>query len=165
LAIIISLNGFNFITRLIKQDILSKIVAIVFAGFVVIFPFVPNPAAVNWDRDLSISEEQTLISDAGIYIQTNFPDKNTFMYYTHPYFSLLMNRDPFDKNINSELNNFTNEKHPAHYLVIWDNWFSKFENGISLEQLKSDNKLKELKNFQTIDNGREIQVVIFEGTD
>ena len=164
LAVIIALNGFNFITGFIQQNSISRIIAIVIAGFVVIFPFVPNPAAVNWDRDLSLSADQILITDAAKYIQTNFPS-NTFIFYTHPYVSLLMDRDPFDSYFNQSLNNFTITKRPMHYLVIWDNWFSKYENGMSLEQLKSDNKLKELKNFQTTDKGREIQVVIFESVN
>ncbi len=77
--------------------------------------------------------------------------------------SLLTNRDPFDGKYNHDLQNFIAQNRPTHYLVIWDNWFSVLENGISLEQLKADYKLKQLKSFQTIDKGREIQVVVFEG--
>ena len=164
LAVIIALKGFNFITGLFNQTVLGYYsVAIVFAGYVIVFPFIPNPAAVNWKRDLSLSADQILINDANRYIQLNSLEKNTFMYYTHPYISLLMNRDPFDKKYNQELKNLGNEKRPAHYLIIWDNWFSLLENGVRLEQLNADHKLKQLKSFQTIDKGKEIQVVIFEG--
>lgn len=164
LAVIIALRGFNFITGLFNQTVLGYYsVAIVFAGYVIVFPFVPNPAAVNWKRDLSVSADQILINDANRYIQLNSVEKNTFMYYTHPYISLLMNRDPFDKKYNQELKNLGNEKRPEHYLIIWDNWFSLLENGVSLEQLNADHKLIQLKSFQSNDKGKEIQVVVFEG--
>lgn len=163
LAVIIALKGFNFITGIFNQiPFGSYIVAIIFAGFVIVFPFIPNPASVNWNRDLSLSADQILITDAARYIEPNF-SQNTFMYYTHPYISLLMDRDPFNSQYNHELKYIASEKRPAHYLVIWDNWFSVVENGVSLEQLKADNKLKLLKTFQTIDKGREIEVAIFEG--
>ncbi|MES2284471.1 MAG: hypothetical protein V4547_02200 [Bacteroidota bacterium] len=188
LAAIIALNGFNFITGIfdrkvlsgqhstqgspidthsnkhLKRSNLSTILAIVFAGFVIVFPFVPNPASVNWKRDLSLSADQALIGDAVNFIRSDFPEK-TFIYYTHPYVSLLMNRDPFNGKYNHDLQNFAVQAHPSHYLVIWDNWFSTIENGVSLEQLKADNRLKLLKSFQTIDKGREIQVVVFEGVN
>ncbi|MCE9539998.1 MAG: hypothetical protein K8R85_12385, partial [Bacteroidetes bacterium] len=186
LATVIALNGFNFITEIFDRKVifrqhtalaspihtlskkslsgsnLSRIVAIVFVGFVIVFPFVPNPASVNWKRDLSLSADQTLISDAVNFIRSDFPENTTFLYYTHPYVSLLMNRDPFKGKYNHDLQNFTVQKRPSHYLVIWDNWFSAVENGVSLEQLKADSRLKLLKSFQTIDKGREIQVVVFE---
>jgi len=163
LAVIIALKGFNFVKEFFNQKaILSHFAAIIIAGFVIIFPFVPNPASVNWSRDLSLSADEVLITDAANYIQANFP-QNTFIYYTHPYISLLMNRDPFNGLYNQELKDMATENRPKHYLVIWDNWFSVVENGISLDRLKADTKLKQLKSFQTTDKGREIQVVVFEG--
>jgi hypothetical protein len=162
LAAIIALNGINFISEIIKQKFISKIVFILFTGFVILFPFIPNPASVNWKKDLSLSTDEILIADAAQYIQANFP-KNTFMYYTHSYMSLVMDRDPFDKKQNRELKNFIIDKHPSHYLIIWDNWFSVVENGVSLEQLKTDDKLKLLKTYQTKTNGVTNEVIVFEG--
>ncbi|MES2139471.1 MAG: hypothetical protein V4511_07160 [Bacteroidota bacterium] len=188
LAAIIALNGFNFIKKRDSKPLLRKgepmqrtnrkhigkrllsfveagrgFIGIVFVCLVIVFPFVPNPASVNWKRDLSLSADQTLISDAVNFIRSDFSENTTFLYYTHPYLSLLMNRDPFNGKYNHDLQSFTIQKRPSHYLVIWDNWFSVVENGVSLEQLKADSRLKLLKSFQTIDKGREIQVVVFEG--
>ncbi len=164
LASIIALKGFNFIIGF-SPSFVSYIVAIAFAGFVIVFPFTPNPAAVNWKRDLSLSADQILITDAVWYLEINSSGKNMFIYYTHPYVSLLMNRDPFNGQLNRELKNITREKRPSHYLIIWDNWFSVVENGITLDQLKADGKLKELKTFQATDFGMEMQVAVFEGKD
>lgn len=188
LAAIIALNGFNFIKDspsrpprrggepmqtpnkrhsgkplLLLGEVGRGFISIVFVGFVIAFPFVPNPASVNWKRDLSLSADQTLIGNAVDFVRSDFSEKTTFIYYTHPYVSLLMNRDPFNGKYNHNLQNFSIQKRPSHYLIIWDNWFSAVENGVSVEQLKADYRLKLLKSFQAIDKGREIQVVVFEG--
>jgi hypothetical protein len=162
LAIIIALNGFNFITALVPAFAGSRYVSTILIGLVVVFPFVPNPASIDWNRDLSLSADEILITNALQSIKTTLLP-NSSIYYTHPYISLMMNRDPFDKQYNHELKNITTEKRPEHYFVIWDNWFSVVENGISLEQLKQDTKLNLLKYFKTTDKDREIQVVVFEG--
>ncbi len=188
LAVIVALKGYNFITispslpprgggepthktngRYSGKHLLPfgevgrGFLAVVFAGFVIIFPFVPNPASVNWKRDLSLTADQILIADAVNSLQINSSEEKPFIYYSHPYINMLLNRDPFNPQYNKNLINISNEKRPEHYFIIWDNWFSIVENGISLEQLNADPKLKQLKAFETSDKGRAIQVVVFEG--
>ncbi len=166
LAAIIAVNGLNFVTGIFKsKNYLYYTVSIAFVGFVVLFPFVHNPASVNWSKDMSLSADEVLIARANESIQTNFSEKNIFMYYTHPYYSMVADRDPYDTLINGNLKTLGSDKRPAHYLVIWDNWFSVVENGISLEQLRKDTKLKELTNLQEVDKDREMQVVVFEGSN
>ncbi|MES2590361.1 MAG: glycosyltransferase family 87 protein [Bacteroidota bacterium] len=162
LAILIALKGFNFIADFFYFNANRyRVMAGLLTGMVIIFPFVPNPAAVDWQRDLSPSADQNLIKQAAKYIEGDFPG-NTFIYYTHPFISLEMDRDPFNKQNNSELKDWTIKKKSGHYLILWDNWFSVHEEGITLEQLKSDATLKLLKTFQVTDKGREIQVAVFE---
>ena len=164
LAIIISLKGFNFITGIIKQKVPALSTAFILAAAVIVFPFVPNPASVNWEKDLSLSDEQLLVTDAYKLIKVDFPE-NTVLYYTHPYLILLMNRDPFDVSQNHDLKMLWKEKRPAHYMVVWDNQFSLVENGVTLEQLMADKKLKLIKNFKTVNKGEESSVAVFEGND
>ena len=187
LAAIIALNGLNFITELFHRNsnsphctcherpfpslsnicarrfYLSYIFGVLLVGFVIVFPFVPNPAAVDWKRDLSSSADQHLLTEAVRFLQVDSAAKNIFIYYSHPYINILMDRDPFDEDYNDGLKSLMIKKRPAYYLVIWDNWFSIVENGVSLEQLNADKQLKQLKSFHTTEKGREIQVVVFEG--
>lgn len=164
LGILIALKGFNFILGIFNSTTIGYAIAgFLFAGFVVVFPFVPNPAAVNWQRDLSLTVDQELITEVVQFIQNDTEKQNISIYYSHPYISILMNRDPFDKKKNPEMSDLNVTKRPAHYLTIWDNWFSVIENGVLLNQLENDSKLKQLKSFRANDRGREIHVVVFEG--
>jgi hypothetical protein len=165
-AVLIALKGYNFILTFFKPNtILYSAAAVVLAGVVMVFPFVPNPAAVNWERDLSLTTDEELVEEASNYLKSNFTE-NIYLYYANPYINLTMNRDRFSKQYNDELKNFyACRQRPKEYVVIWDSWFSVIENGISLESLKADPQLKLVKSFQAKDRGQEIQVAIFKSTN
>ncbi len=161
LSAIIAVIGINFIQELIQQKTIANLLVALFIIYVIIFPFVPNPASVNWKKDFALSQSEKLIEEASVYLKNNFPE-NTFMFYSHPYISIAMQRDPFDTAKNKALTNFENQQPSKNYLIIWDNWFSVIENGVSLEQLKANKNLQLLKTFETNENGQLCEIVIFE---
>lgn len=159
-AVLVALHGYNFIIALFKSKVVNTIVAIAFAAWVIVFPFVPNPASVNWQRDFSLSAEQALAEEVTAYLKENFPE-DLPVYYAHPYLHITLNKDPFDEKF-KKLNDLFDKQRPLDCLVVWDSWFSKTENGITLERLQADPDLVHLKTFETNDKGKAVQFIVFE---
>lgn len=162
LAVIIALKGFNFITGLFKHTFVSNALAIVFSGFVILFPSVPNPASVDWQKDLSLGPDQVLLAELTGFVKSNFAS-DIIMYYAHPYILITLDRDPFSEE-NRKINEINFFSRPANYIVIWDSWFAQTENGVSLEHLQADPQLTMLKNLEVVNKGRKIQIVLFANT-
>ena len=146
-------------TELFRHKIVAHSVSVIFIGLVIVFPFVSNPASVNWEKDLSLSPGQVLAEEATVYLKSNFP-VNIPVYYAHPYLNITLNTDPFDGEYRELKELFSNGR-PPEYLVVWDSWFSKVENGISLEQLEADSSLRLLKKLELAGKDGIVQLVIF----
>jgi hypothetical protein len=156
---LIVLEGLNGLITLFNKPILQKSVFWVVFVAIVIFPFVPNPASVNWKKDFSLTDDQLLIRDVSAYIKTNYSD-TIYTYAAHPYFYLMNNINPFGDDF-VELKNRAIKPKPSHYLVIWDSWFATTENGVTLEQLYSDSTLTCIRTLTSESNSEKI-VVLFE---
>lgn len=156
---VIVLDGCNSLVALIRNKVLQKSVFGVFFTLVIVFPFVPNPASVNWKKDFSLTDDQLLIADVSQYIKANYSD-SIYTYTAHPYFYLINDVDPFAKEF-VELKDRTIKPQPTNYLVVWDSWFATTENGVTLEQLYADSTLRCIRAFQS-DNNSEKTVVLFE---
>ena len=161
LIAIITLIGYNFVTENIsnKKYKLKKIVQALVLIIIILFPFSSNKSAINWDKDFRLVKSQKLVMDVAEYLKTNV--KNTVYIYSDPYLSELLNINHFDKKIRKglSLQNFRQLKN--NEIIIWDNWFGVIEHGISEEKIRSLPNLKELKNFEIKDGGREIKFILF----
>lgn len=148
LMALIALDGYNFLTRiLIKNKSVGRITGLFFIAFIVIFPFTGNPAAINWSKEFSPGNDQVLIKEMVDYIKKQY--SNSMLYYNPPYISLEMGIDHFDTNKRKELPEIYKDRVlQKNSLIIWDNWFAIVENGISLEKLQNDKRLKEEKVFE-----------------
>ena len=49
-------------------------------------------------------------------------------------------------------------------IIIWDDWFSVTEGGISLEFLTSDNRIELMQTFQRQEKDRMIKYAVFKTT-
>ena len=83
------------------------------------------------------------------------------LYYSHGFLSIALNIDHFDECKHREMYRLSNETPPSGAIVIWDDWFSVVEGGISLDLLKHNKNLELMKEFKTQYNNRLIQYVIF----
>lgn len=156
------LEWVNILVALINKPILQKSAIGIVLSVIIVFPFVPNPASINWKKDFSLTDDQLLIRDAHQYIKTNYSD-TIYTYSAHPYFYLLNDVNPFADNF-IELKNRSVEPKPSHYLVLWDSWFATTENGVTLELLHSDSTLRCIRTL-TCDSNPEKVVVLFENRD
>lgn len=158
-AVLIALQGFNFIADAFKSRFVSTSLSAVFAGWVFLFPFLPNPASINWKRDLSLSEDQVLVESATAAIKKKFPE-GVPVYYAHPYLHITLNQDPFDKDF-KELGSLYTMQRPVEYIVIWDSWFSTTEKGITLEKLQNDPDLDVVESFEIKEPDKTVRLVVF----
>jgi hypothetical protein len=156
---LVVLDGLNSSWGGIRNKVLLRSVFGVFFTLVIVFPFVPNPASVNWKKDFSLTDDQLLIADVSQYIKANYSD-SIYTYTAHPYFYLINDVDPFATEF-VELKDRTIKPQPPHYLVVWDSWFATTENGVTLEQLYADSTLKYIRKFQSEINAQK-GVVLFE---
>jgi len=162
LVAIIALIGFNFLTeevlklgkkpKLILQSLLM--------GYVFVFPFTSNPAAINWDKDLNLTLDQTLVLQLADYVNENELTDQRFV-YDHPFLSLALDIDHFDPNKRIELTpNYPNESKVGD-LIIWENWFAVIDRGVLKDDLDQNPQLNQIMSLEAVDEGREVVFVIY----
>ena len=163
LIAIIALNGFNLITseNLIKKKMARYILRGMLVVYVIGFPFTPNPAAVQWDTELTLSPDQIFINEIAEIVKKDYPGYK--LYYSHPYVSSALNLDHFDTTLHADLINFHHGIDlPQKYLVIWDDWFSVIENGVTLETLRRNNELEQIGVYEDVQSKRKTRLVLLK---
>lgn len=163
LMALIALSGFNALIELIpnSRKKLKLTFKALLIAFIFIFPFLKNPAAINWNKDLSLSLDQILVEELfkeNVYLKNNAE----CMLYAHPYISLVADNNHFNPKIRKELNikNLENMSNVSY--VIWDNWFSVVEQGITKEVVLSHSNLKQIATLRKELNGRIAEIILFE---
>lgn len=139
----------------IKKNWLQKIMKLMMVSYVLIFPFTHNPAAIHWDKDLNLMEDQQLITEAAEYIKLNLPDAPVC--YSHPYWAVPLDIDPFDNAGSHQVHSLQNLQNSNCNIFLWDSWFSVVENGIHPEILRSNNQFQHLKTIK----GEKYSVTVF----
>lgn len=139
---ILSLSGFVQIEAWFLK--IHRKAAIAISGIVlilvVVFPFLSNPAAVKWGKDMNLSIEQQnaqMISDS---LLKNNPDANRWL-YSHSYFGLTLPVDYFDEAKHQIVTAENISGADEGDIIIWDYWFAVVENGVSKSMLDQDSSL------------------------
>lgn len=159
---IIALIGYNFLSEEIfgKMKIPSLLIKGFFLLYVIIFPFTPNPAALNFEKDLQLTSDQH-----GVVEVTNFIVKNELKdhrtIFAHPYFAITLNIDPFDDTRKMEWNKSVFSGLKKGDLLIWDNYFALLEMKIKKEDLDANLELESLFNSHSVEKGRESSFSIY----
>lgn len=128
LLAVISLIGFSYLSDLVKtRNLTFQIIAtVLIIGYVAVFPFLGNPASINWEKELRRSPEMIVMHTIASDLNKTYPGK--FMYYSNPYLSYVLNINPFDPLKHATLSYWhTENKLQPNSLIIWDNW-SRVEN-------------------------------------
>jgi len=149
LLAIISLIGFNFLISWKNKGKfpLRALVYIPLIGYILAFPFLHNPASINWKKDLKRTPEMNLMQNIAKDIVAEYPGK--FLYYSNPYLSYSLNINPFDK---SKHLCFTDwqvaNKLKPNSLIIWDSWFSVVEERTDSLSLYQNPELRFIKRYE-----------------
>ncbi|MEO1518392.1 MAG: hypothetical protein AAFV95_25460 [Bacteroidota bacterium] len=154
LVALMALRGFHFVRFLARRlPKLQRLLSYGVLGYVLIFPFTSNPAALRLPEDFQLWPEQTLAHEVAEYIQKNELDQaQTRFFYTHPYLSMALSVDQYDPNRRLALDVLRQvEAHPGD-LIIWDSWFAVADSHLSLEQLQALRPLQVIEDFQNSDH-------------
>lgn len=151
LIAIISLLGFNFITEnnFLKGHLKKGLQATMIIA-VIIFPLTGNKAAIDFNKDFSLTEKQLVAKKMTAYIAQNFPNYNHFL-FSDPYIAELMEINFLDKNLRLDASQENIQNARPKTIVIWDNWFSVVENGMLIENINFE-KTEKIKDFKNKDN-------------
>ena len=160
---LIALRGFNFVTadlfpnhKLVRQVIGSMLIA-----YLLIFPFTKNPAAIHWEKDMKLTNEQKTAIGVAAYIREHPVKPGNRFFYTYPYLSEVMNVDHFDSLRRLDLTPWFLESLRRDDKIIWDNWFAVVESYSSLESVLNRQGLVREIDFNAIEDNRKIKFVIF----
>ncbi|MFT6165857.1 MAG: hypothetical protein ACJAV5_001102 [Vicingaceae bacterium] len=144
LLAIIALLGFDLLNK-IQIDFARKGLTIISFLVILIFPFTTNPAAVNWN-DLNLTEAQENATAVATFVKLEELTGNRFI-YTDPFLSYVLNVDPFDgkkHQILAQKNGIISPTLKSGDLVIWDNWHSVVDYGVTSEILSKLKLVKEI---------------------
>ncbi|MFK7925940.1 MAG: hypothetical protein AB8H47_28585 [Bacteroidia bacterium] len=159
LGILIALYGYQTLLSLLPKKVKPWLGGAI-AAYVIIFPFTTNPAAYDWDRDFQLSPDQEIAGEIVDYLLANHPEQ--IWYHEHPYFNFLGERDPFDaKQYHRLLGQKDYSKLPTGTPVIWDAWFAVVEGQQSLEDLRNQPSLKEVRGIRHPDESIYVEIVVF----
>lgn len=126
LIIIDGLNGIMGIAKL--SGFVSRIVMVVVVLTVAVFPWLPNPAALQLPRDLKLTPDQELAKGAAEWLKSQGPLPQP-VYVSHPSFAMFAGIDPFDSTQKQNLQPLGLGV-PKGSVMVWDSWFSQMEDGV-----------------------------------
>lgn len=159
LIAIISLFGLNFIIDSIKNLAFKKYLQLFLMIAVILFPFSGNKAAIDFKKDFSLAESQKIAIQTVEFVNEIKNENSTFS-FSDAYLSLLLDINYFDEKIRNPLTTESHKSIKASEIIIWDNWFSVVENGVSKDKLLANKNLKHLKTFSSYKE-REITYMVF----
>lgn len=160
---IMMLHGLNMIVEEIFNytSVVKRIVYALILIYVLVFPFTPNPSAIQWRKDMMLCEEQHLAEKVADFIGKQKNPVYPLM-YSHYYLSVTMNLDHFDtsKKIDVSRGSVSNMK-PGE-ILIWDNRFADSESGINKKELDEDPTLKNIFTCKGPEHDGEMIFAVYE---
>src|SRR5688572_2076077 len=161
LTALIGLKGFNMLTNLpFRNPKINLVLTSVFVLVILVFPFLKNRAAIDWS-EMNLGKDQVLAQEIGSFLRQNPSVSEQIYYYTHPYLSEAFDRDHFSKTQRRDLTEENLKALEPGSLVIWENWFSVIENGITEEKLDQNPRLQKVKTFSKTDEQGESKFSIY----
>ena len=163
LIAIIALMGFNFITLdlLKNKKFLRLTIGALLLAYIIIFPFTSNPAAIIWKKDMMLSKDQQSAIKVADFITQNIGTDNRYV-FAHPYLSEVLDVDYFDRNERLELKQGFMARSKPGDIIIWENWYSVIEYGITEAYLDSLPELTNLYNLKVDDDGHEVLYSVYK---
>jgi hypothetical protein len=120
---IISLLAIQY---LLKLEIIHKkfkhILLTLFIIYLFVFPFLNNPASINWERDFRQRTELLRMQELSKEVESQYPGK--FLYYSEPYFSYAFNINHFDHSLHLNFTELPLSAIKPNSIIIWDSWTS-----------------------------------------
>ena len=155
---LIGLNGFNALLDLVPRRI-RFVLSTSMIAYVLLFPFLPNPAALQLPADLEPDAEQKLALPVLKVIRED--QKIYPLVYNHHYLSMALDIDHFDLQKHRELNTELIASLPTGALIIWETVYAQPRSGLSEEQLDKDKRLEKIFHNVGMAYGSEMRWAVY----
>ena len=141
---VISLFAIQFLFRA-REPYARLVPAIIsiFVAYVLIFPFLHNPASINRNKDFKGTPGMLIMQQLAVEIKKEYPGRN--LYYSEPYLSYALGINHFDKTLHTDFTEIQASEIKPNSVIVWDNWSSvafcknkiRFEQNPSFELKKT----------------------------
>jgi hypothetical protein len=159
-AAIIALYGFNLVSEHIAVAVKwRQYLKTVIILYVLVFPFLPNPSAIQWQKDMRLDNAQIQVKELATFIKTH---SSTYPFlYNYYYLGVVFDIDHFDLNQHRFISRESVQAMQPGNILIWDNLYAGKESDIHKREIDSLPELQILKSFSTRWAGEEMQFVIY----
>lgn len=150
LMAIVALFGFDLFNK-IQLNLVRKSLMVISLVIIFVFPFTSNPAAVDWS-DLNLSDAQENATSVATYLKET-ENLNNRSIYTDPFLSHALKIDPFNgkkHQILAQNNSIVSPTLKKGDLVIWDNWHSVVDYGVTPDMLADLTLVKEFSQGESV---------------
>jgi len=115
------------------QNKSNKIIIILISILIMITPWIGTKYSIRKEKHLQNSPKDIALQNVCKKYQNLYTNK---LYFESPIAVLALNADPFIKTKNIGLFCYKNANKGD--LIVWDNWFGKYQANVSLEELQND---------------------------
>lgn len=123
LQAIFSLLAIQYLLSSFKARLwISYVLSGLFVMYLLIFPFLNNPASVKWKRDFRERPELLTMKQIANDVSKEFPGK--FLFYSEPYFSYAFHFNHFDHSTHLNFTELPLDAIRSNSIVLWDRWTS-----------------------------------------
>ena len=160
---IIALIGFNLITEslFLHKNTLRKISGGIIVFAIILFPFTQNKAAINWQKELCLTEDQNIANRVSDYLK-KLPQHDQCYFFDNPFLSEGLLLDPFDSTKKMELTKDVISLARSGDILIWENWYAPVEHGVTKEFLDTNTELINLYNKNSLNNGQDVLYSVYQ---
>jgi hypothetical protein len=136
LGSVIALRGFETLSQWLARKIFifGRAITALLLTYILIFPFLPNPAAFDLKNDFSLKPEERAMDRAAGLIERDFSDH--IVYSSQNYMALALDRDFFDRKVYIPYVGLHDWKNiPSKTIVVLDDWFGMREGRVTEKEL------------------------------
>ena len=125
MAALIAVRGITVILGMFNRPKVQNVLIGLIVAYVVVFPFLPNPASLKLHEFMLSPDQKILQENAHMNKYWRHGER---IRYAHPYVPIAMDFDPFK--YPRYMHNIGQQDLADGTLIIWDNWFSVIEAGV-----------------------------------
>lgn len=162
LMALIALSALNAISVFFNErGKIKNVLLSIITTYIVLFPFTPNPSAIQFKKDLMAREEKIQALRVAEKIKTMDNVDGAIM-YNHYYIGVALNNDRFDTTqriplLKAELKNLK-----PGTIIIWDNKLIGSETDVFKSELDTLKSLTPIASFSAKDYGQEVTYAIYQ---
>lgn len=153
LSALICLRGLAFLLAWLPVGKAQQIGAGLVLAFVLVFPFLPNPASLD-PKDLFLTHDQEILWE----VSENTPQFSGPLYSQHPYAAFVFDRDPFDETQFHVLVGVSGSAIPKGAHLLWDSWFAVREAGFSEKEFADPARFEVLFSAESVEKKQELRI-------